>query len=481
MSCASLANSTGSNIIYPRQRQHTTAESAPLSAYEKIMKIVIIGAGLGGLAAALRFAMLSHEVVVLEKHPALSPRGGSLSTRPGASRILVGWGLEADMDRIANRTEGIIMRDLATGATTSVPAAAGIAKGHGSQQAPHWGTTRQELIQLFHDKAVEYGAVIRFGCAVSAVHDEAGGDGVWVMLMDGTHISADLILAADGMRSRTRAAILADQLGAGQMEPAVSAVTGYGFALAAPKLQDPGIAGLLENVSSNVWMGGIDHAFAVSRYSEKGGFVAVLCHTIDDRNTEQDSLWDDKGDLEYVRHAFQGSCSAITRALELADSCDRWRLAELPSLPRWTSLGGSVVLLGDSAHAMHPSAGQGFSQIVEDIEVLAQLVSRSPVSIGAGSSFTPCNVLSITKAWQDIRKPRVEKIQEYSRWSTAQIAQRVSGSSASKYAPGQLENTKAMDEEFRNASFLPWTFDYDVEKEIDDYLSQKVHEHEQKS
>ncbi|KAH7041555.1 uncharacterized protein B0I36DRAFT_261385 [Microdochium trichocladiopsis] len=427
------------------------------------MKIIIIGAGLGGLAAAVRLSMLAHEVVVVEKHPALSPRGGSLSTRPGASRILAAWGLQADMDEIANRTEGIFMRSLATGRVMTTSSSSS-----SSLRPPHWGTTREELIRLFYDKAVQHGASIRFGCSVTEVHDEAGQD-AWIKLADGECLAASMILAADGIRSRTRAAVLADLVQPEAMQPLVSDITGYGFKLQASVLRESGdAAALVENVSSNVWMGGPDNVFAVSRYSPKSESVAVLCHTVDAaRNSEQDSLWDDKGDLAYLRAAFRGASGAITGALEMAESCDRWRLAELPSLPRWTSSAGRIVLLGDSAHAMHPSAGQGFSQIVEDIEVLAELISRSSSiasSPPAGKLGTDA-VAAVTRAWQGIRKPRVEKIQEYSRWSTAQVSRRVS-------RPGPADSQSAQvlqggDEEFRDPTFIQWTLDYDVKEEVD--------------
>lgn len=466
------------------------------------MKIIIIGAGLGGLAAALRLAMLDHEVVVLEEHASLSPRGGSLSTRPGASRVLASWGLEADLDRIAIRTEGIVMRDLVTGVITSgtdeKSASQSNNKEHGNNAdaagtsektpAPHWGTTREQLIQLFYDKAVEHGAAVHFECSVVNVsdEDESGDDRdvgqparVQIILADGARLSADLVLVADGIRSQLREVVLKDLVGQSALlpdlsfVPVVSDITGYGFMLPAALLRESGLTSdLMDNVCSNVWMSGYisddgdrietesRNVFAVSRYSPRSESVAILCHTIDpEHNSAQETLWDDRGDMAYIRETFRGSCPAITTALDMAESCDRWRLAELPVLPRWTSRRGMVALLGDSAHAMHPSAGQGFSQIVEDVEVLAELLQRT--------GDVPGEVVEITKRWERIRRPRVDKIQEYSRWTTAQISQRVSSRRAQTVKPKVKDDGRRdAGDEFRDAAFLQWSLDYDVKKEV---------------
>lgn len=60
----------------------------------------------------------------------------------------------------------------------------------------------------------------------------------------------------------------------------------------------------------------------------------------------------------YVRKCFEGSCPELVAVLKLATACDRWKVAEMPDLPRWTSRQGGIVLLGDAAHAMQPNAAQ---------------------------------------------------------------------------------------------------------------------------
>lgn len=64
------------------------------------------------------------------------------------------------------------------------------------------------------------------------------------------------------------------------------------------------------------------------------------------------------GDIAFVRQRFEGICPSLSAVLKLASKCDRWKIAEMPNLPRWTSKAGRTILLGDSAHAMEPNAAQ---------------------------------------------------------------------------------------------------------------------------
>ena len=64
------------------------------------------------------------------------------------------------------------------------------------------------------------------------------------------------------------------------------------------------------------------------------------------------------GDIVFLRQHFEGICPPLSAVLKLTTKCDRWKIAEMPSIPRWTSKSGRVILLGDAAHAMQPNAAQ---------------------------------------------------------------------------------------------------------------------------
>ena len=108
-----LVSSTGQ---IPAAGVFSATQSYPYTtrSFASSLRLIIVSAGLGGLVAVLRLAMLHHEAVVSREHTRLSPRGGGLTTCPGASHILASWVLEAGVARIATQTEGIIMEDLSS-------------------------------------------------------------------------------------------------------------------------------------------------------------------------------------------------------------------------------------------------------------------------------------------------------------------------------------------------------------------------------
>ncbi|KAI9162705.1 putative Kinesin light chain [Paramyrothecium foliicola] len=427
-----------------------------LRSQVKVMKIIIVGAGLGGLSAAFCFARRNHEVIVLDQYDHLSPRGGSLSTRPGASRVLRSWGLEPDLELMANKTSQVMLRNLETGEILGQTMTAG-----DESNFIHWGTTRLELIDLFYRKGCEAGATIRFGVSVQDVREEATL--AHAVLRDGSSIQGDLILVADGIRSRLRSKVLGDSVD--PIEPILSDTTSYGFSLSTADLtaHPERTARLTETLCTNIWIS--PEVFAVTRYNKKGGYVHFLYNT-KQNNPDQRGLWDENGDVTHIQKAFSHSCSEISTAVQMAPSCDRWRLAELPPLPSHISEGGRLVLVGDSAHAMHPSVGQGFSQIVEDIAVLDELISRSPKP--------DAEVPQITQHWQAIRKPRVERIQEYSQWNTKNVSKGPRVPSGQQPAAKSFQDVVPdMHADFSTQEFMKWTLDYDPTKEVDTHFAQQ--------
>ncbi|KAF6828043.1 salicylate hydroxylase [Colletotrichum plurivorum] len=363
------------------------------------MEIIIIGAGLGGLCAALGLARKGHQVRVLEQRASLAPVGGALNIRPGASKILHEWGLGADLERVSVNTPANVLRDLATGEVATRSIATGIS------DFPDWGTTRAALIGMFYQRATEAGAEVLLNAAVTDVGED---DGQAFVTVGGTRFTADLVIAADGIRSAMRGRILGDT--AQSFEPIVGDTTLYGVHLSKEDMAPhPELKPLIDQSFLNVFMGNDGILHVTSRFNSTLSSYAALFGV--KGKTDQQGLWDETGDIEFVRGKFKDVCPEIREVLQLAGSCDRWRLAELPDLPRWTSEGGRIILLGDSAHGMQPSAAQGFSLTVEDIGVLVYLISTDPNPATA--------VPMITQDWQSIRKARCERIKAWARHNTS--------------------------------------------------------------
>ncbi|KAJ9658973.1 hypothetical protein H2198_003402 [Neophaeococcomyces mojaviensis] len=419
------------------------------------MRIIIIGAGLGGLTAAFCFARRGHNVIVVEQRKHLSPQGSGLGIRPGATRILHSWGLEPDMRAISDATPTVLLRDLKTGgiATRSVV--------ENASEVPDWGTHRTNMIEMLYRKAIGAGVDMQFGKSVRMVNDDLQQP--HVELVDGTVLRADMILAADGIWSRTRGQILGNEI-----VPNVSDITCYGIKLSAEQIfGNPAMAkSLTDNMAINIWMD--EKTFVVGRWNQVLQVWSGRFGIQGESDSEQKSLWDEDGDIEWVRRWYRkkDTCPELMAALEMADDCDRWRLAEMPNLPGWSSKSGRIVLLGDSAHAMQPNAAQGYSMIVESIAVLEHLIEHA-------NSHASERIPEIVRTWETIRKPRIERIKEYAKWNTAMFTgvPVASKSEVGKTMVKDLTHVAAdMNAKFHSVAFVKWVLDFDAVQEAQRYL-----------
>lgn len=419
------------------------------------MKIIIAGAGLGGLAAAYIFAKDGHDVQVLEQRHELSKKGTGLMIRPGASRVLKSWGLEDNFEQVSDASRATVLRDLRTGNINMRNIAVDIS------EFPDWGIERQVLQQVLYENALKVGAIISFNVTVEDIGDDEHH--AWVKLKDGRTLTADLLLSADGVRSRLRRKILSDV--STPIDPLISNVTLSGMAV---PLSDDSVkrdlAPLLGDNSVTIWTG--ETGFLVGRYNQKSGHWGGLFGMKNPQESANTKLWDEEGDIEQVRAHFTDLAPALRTALNIATTCDRWKLCEMPTLPRWSSRNGRMVLLGDSAHAMHPNAAQGFSQIVEDVGVLRYLLQRSQYGISK-------SIPTVVSDWEKIRMPRVERIKGFARWNTDMF---MDGRIATKAADGKdnfksLKHVKPdMNAKFSTSAFLKWTQDYDAVGEAAKYV-----------
>ncbi|KAL3492455.1 hypothetical protein BJX62DRAFT_236274 [Aspergillus germanicus] len=421
------------------------------------MKVIIVGAGLGGLTAALAFALDGLEVIILERREELSPQGGSIMIRSGACSTLHQLGLEAALEAMSDRVPTTLVRDMKTGE---------VIKRYPVEvsETPAWGTTRLDLMHLLYRKVLEAGVDVRFGHFVVDIHDDTDSEHPYIQLVDGEQIQADIILVADGIKSRLRDRVLS--LPADSYEPIVSDTTFYGFNVAVSDVErHSGTARLTGQTDVNIWKG--ECGYVVTRHNSKTEHVSFLYGV--QSATDQKELWDEDGDIEYVRRIFMGSCSELIVPLHIAQGCDRWRLAEMPRIPRWRTNTGRVILLGDSAHAMHPNAGQGYSQIVEDIAVLTFLIHDDEMK----QKPLP----EITNIWQNIRKPRVERISSFSNWKTQWFSGELAAFTQAGVWGEDARSLKDifpdMDAPFESAAFLKWVLDFDAPAEARKYLERE--------
>jgi 2-polyprenyl-6-methoxyphenol hydroxylase-like FAD-dependent oxidoreductase len=429
-----------------------------MSALDTTLKIAIVGAGITGLSTYLFLkkhlpTSVPYEIVIYENYPAPSRKqrelwnedaaireaasfvGGGLGVAPNGMRILreldpglhdavVAQGyptLRFQMKNSHNWTLG----SMPTVDVHSEPPEAMIM----SMRQGVWDCLREEVP----------GAVIRTGKAVSEVERGLSGKPI-LSFIDGTKSDEfDLIIGADGVKSVVKNAVREGE----NSKPIYEGLCGIGGFV-------PSI--YLPPIPSN-------HAFSASQssvvmtFGAEGFFGYGPCNTSPDSGPQQLTLSEIKENkvFPYGSHAMWWSTFSVDEPpkshkiidreaihAQLLERHSKWRDPVIqkilsdpaisgitatfvtPKLLTWT--GDGIVLAGDAAHALPSTSGQGVSQALEDAQALALLLahyfqhppSSSKKQVSPSSTFKMQIQAAIT-AFQTIRKPRVERILDFSR------------------------------------------------------------------
>ena len=116
---------------------------------------------------------------------------------------------------------------------------------------------------------------------------------------------------------------------------------------------DPELLGFFDESTINIWAGPKKH---LVMYNVKNGDLLNLVWN--DHGDGEVGSWSEAADLDDLRNRFALFETPVRRLLDYVQDCSKWRIADLPPLPRWTAKSGKVALLGDAAHAMTPHVAQ---------------------------------------------------------------------------------------------------------------------------
>jgi salicylate hydroxylase len=351
-----------------------------------LVKLGIVGAGIGGLTAALAARVRlgdACEVVVLERAERLEEAGAGLQLSPNATRALHRLGMAEALAAVGSAPKAIEVRT-ATGAhllhrTELGPAA--VERWGGPYLHVHRADLQQALLRALHDIG---GVDVRTGCPVGAIgRDERG---VAILLETGDVVAADVAVGADGLRSAVRSALH------GHGRPRFTGQAAWRALVPAEKLP-PGLA-----AKPTVWTGAGRH---IVHYPLRGGtlinFVAVSAA----RDPGLES-WAQRGDPVALAVAFGGWPSPVPELIAAAETVWRWPIYDRAPLNGWSL--GRVTLLGDAAHPMPPYMAQGAAQAIEDAFALA-------AHLESGGEALPLAL----KAYEAERLPRTARVQAASR------------------------------------------------------------------
>ena len=332
------------------------------------MNVIVVGAGLAGLGAAIALRRDGHQVIVVERATELEAVGAGISIWPNALRALEELGVARDVVRAGVPFASTEIRDQ-RGRSLNKLDPREVVKTLGRQPLMlHRADLQSLLLAAARDADLHLGADVTSARTV-------GGRGI-VDLVDGTSLEADLVIGADGARSATRNVL-------DLSSPRVAAPIAWRAVVSSAVAVD------------DAWLSvGDGHQFLATPMSNGRVYVSGLVD-VQDATAPHDAV--------LLREVYAGWHDPIPQLLASVEDVDvRWDpVLHLPA-PR-SMYAGRVVLIGDAAHPMTPDLGQGGCQAIEDAVLLGSTLRHTGSLDAALVRF------------ERLRRPRIRRVVNESR------------------------------------------------------------------
>jgi len=350
--------------------------------------VAIVGAGIGGLAAAATLLRAGADVQVYEQAGGFARVGAGIQMTPNAMKVLGGLGLEERLRRVAFAPRSALNREWDSGEVSN------------ELQIGDAMEARYSAPYLLMHRADLHGAVASL-VPSEMVHLQRkvigldqDGRSATIAFADGGLARADAVIAADGVHSAVRELLL------GPESPEFSGRVAYRTTFPTALLRGADLP-----PSKTKWWGPDRHIVMYYVTANRSELYFVTSQPEDARWMTPES-WSAKGDLSQLRDAYAGFHPQVQAVLAACPEVHKWALLTRAPLPRWTQ--GRVALLGDACHPMTPYMAQGAATSLEDAVVLARCLE------GIDSEGVP----QALERYEAVRKPRTSAIQLTSKTNT---------------------------------------------------------------
>ena len=350
-------------------------------------QIVIAGAGIAGLTAALAFAVRGYPVRVFERAPRLDEVGAGIQLSPNATRILDRLGVLPGLRHTAVRPDAVVLRDASD--LTELGRVQLGAAAEWRWKAPYLTAHRADLQSaLLAHVAREPGIQLVTGATVRDVTLHPLGVTASVEIAGRINQTAGMLLVgADGVWSDMR------RLVGGETKSRFSGQVAWRRTIRAESPAGSSLA--------RIGIGGVVTAFLAPGFHlitypvRAGAALNLVAFTHGNAIGE---TWSGKMDTQVLKHAMRRTAPELAK---LADDAGEWTVWPIHTARQgtpWTAPGG-IALIGDAAHAMTPYAAQGAAMAIEDGETLAGHVLAKPDSVAAALA-----------GWEKERRKRIERV-----------------------------------------------------------------------
>ncbi|PYH46053.1 salicylate hydroxylase [Aspergillus saccharolyticus JOP 1030-1] len=387
------------------------------------LDIAIIGAGLGGLSAAVALRRQGHRITVYERYDFAGEVGASLSAASNGSRFLEEWGVDVPAAKPVILKK-LIMHDWETGEVKHEYGLGDYKAKFGTEYNNfHRIDIHQQLLKsAFEGPGAGLPCTLKVNHRAVSLDAEAGT----ITFDNGESTTADLIIAADGIRVRPLPSQSRPQIG---ITPTFTPSTSccYRCIIHADKLRSLGLEDFISNEAIEYWGGfGIDKI--VLSPCSNGEVVSCYCFYPAEYNDLREDGWNIEASPAQLLATFPRLDARMRLLMRHAEDIKMWRLYKHEPYPYWTR--GKVCLLGDAAHPMMPDQSQGSCMAFEDAGALGLIFHRAfaeEYSVAEG-----------LRLYERLRKPRATRVQEASFRAREDLNERI-GWSSGRSSSGAVE------------------------------------------